>query len=137
MLDLARDLAVLEAAEDGADLSIIAGVQAVDDGLGALVGVVQGAQQGCDLAAAGSGVDHVVAGVGIAMQILTAFALLIPAFSLLYTPQPLTLLFLRVYNAPLPNPCLLYTSRNRPDMRPERNRCEHRSGCGPCASCRG
>ena len=41
------------------------------------------------------------------MQILTAFALLIPAFSLLYTPQPLTLLFLRVYNAPLPN-TLLY-----------------------------
>ena len=40
------------------------------------------------------------------MQILTAFALLIPAFSLLYTPQPLTLLFLRVYNAPLPNPLL-------------------------------
>ncbi len=33
------------------------------------------------------------------MQILTAFALLIPAFSLLYTPQPLALLFLRVYNA--------------------------------------
>ncbi len=27
------------------------------------------------------------------MQILTAFALLIPAFSLLYTPQPLALLF--------------------------------------------
>ncbi len=37
------------------------------------------------------------------MQILTAFALLIPAFSLLYTPQPLALLFHRVYNAPLPN----------------------------------
>ena len=37
------------------------------------------------------------------MQILTAFALLIPAFSLLYTPQPLTLLFHRVHNAPLPN----------------------------------
>ena len=37
------------------------------------------------------------------MQILTAFALLIPAFSLLYTPQPLALLFRRVYNAPLPN----------------------------------
>ena len=36
------------------------------------------------------------------MQILTAFALLIPAFSLLYTPQPLALLFHRVYNAPLP-----------------------------------
>ena len=34
------------------------------------------------------------------MQILTAFALLIPAFSLLYTPQPLALLFHRVYNAP-------------------------------------
>ncbi len=41
------------------------------------------------------------------MQILTAFALLIPAFSLLYTPQPLALLFRRVYNAPLPN-TLLY-----------------------------
>ena len=40
------------------------------------------------------------------MQILTAFALLIPAFSLLYTPQPLTQLFLRVYNAPLPNALL-------------------------------
>ena len=41
------------------------------------------------------------------MQILTAFALLIPAFTLLYTPQPLALLFHRVYNAPLPN-TLLY-----------------------------
>ena len=40
------------------------------------------------------------------MQSLTAFALLIAAFSLLYTPQPLTLLFLRVYNAPLPTPLL-------------------------------
>ncbi len=37
------------------------------------------------------------------MQILTAFALLIPAFSLLYTPQPLTLMFHLVHNAPLPN----------------------------------
>ena len=37
------------------------------------------------------------------MQILTAFALLIPAFSLVYAPQPLTLLFHRPYNAPLPN----------------------------------
>ena len=36
------------------------------------------------------------------MWILTTFALLIPAFSLLYTPQPLALLFRRVYNAPLP-----------------------------------
>ncbi len=36
------------------------------------------------------------------MQILTAFALLIPAFSLLSKP-PLEILFLRVYNAPLPN----------------------------------
>ena len=35
------------------------------------------------------------------MQLLTAFALLIPAFSLLYPPQPLALLFHRVYNAPL------------------------------------
>ena len=38
--------------------------KAVDDGLGALVGVVQGAEQACDLAAAGGGVDHVKAGVG-------------------------------------------------------------------------
>ena len=37
------------------------------------------------------------------MQILTAFALLIPAFSLVCTPQPLTLLFHRAYNAPLPS----------------------------------
>ena len=37
------------------------------------------------------------------MQILTAFALLIPAFSLVYAPQPLTLLFHRLYNAPLPS----------------------------------
>ena len=37
------------------------------------------------------------------MQILTAFALLIPAFSLLYTPQPLALMLHLVYNAPLPS----------------------------------
>ena len=37
------------------------------------------------------------------MMILTSFALLIPAFSLVYTPQPLTLLLRRVHNAPLPN----------------------------------
>ena len=37
------------------------------------------------------------------MRILTSFALLIPAFSLLYTPQPLSLLFRRVHNAPLPS----------------------------------
>ena len=36
------------------------------------------------------------------MQILTAFALLIPAFSLLYNPLPLPLQFLLAYNAPLP-----------------------------------
>ena len=64
VLDLARHLAVLEAAQNGADLCVVGGVQAVDDGLGALVGVVQGAQQACDLAAAGSGVDHIKAGVG-------------------------------------------------------------------------
>ena len=46
------------------------------------------------------------------MQILTAFALLIPAFSLLYTPQPLALLFHRVYNAPLP-----YTQSVLPKLR--------------------
>ena len=51
------------------------------------------------------------------MQILTAFALLIPAFSLLYTPQPLALLFHRVYNAPLPNVllyCLSFGARFSP-----------------------
>ena len=36
------------------------------------------------------------------MQILTAFALLIPAFSLLCNPPPLPLRFLLAYNAPLP-----------------------------------
>ena len=36
------------------------------------------------------------------MQILTAFALLIPAFSLLYSPQPLPLLLHPIYNALLP-----------------------------------
>ena len=64
VLDLARHLAVLEAAQNGADLCIVGGVQAVNDGLGALIGVVQGAEQLCDLAAAGGGVDHVKAGVG-------------------------------------------------------------------------
>ena len=51
------------------------------------------------------------------MQILTAFALLIPAFSLPYTPQPLALLFRRVYNAPLPNVllhCLSFGARFSP-----------------------
>ena len=47
-------------------------VQAVDDGLGALVGLVQSAQQGCDLAAAGSGVDHVKAGIRAELCILLA-----------------------------------------------------------------
>ena len=42
----------------------VGGVQAVKDGLGALIGVVQSAQHGCDLAAAGDGVDHVKAGIG-------------------------------------------------------------------------
>ena len=37
------------------------------------------------------------------MQILTAFALLIPAFSLVYNPHPLTLMLHLVHNAPLPN----------------------------------
>ena len=36
------------------------------------------------------------------MQILTAFSLLIPAFSLVYNPHPLTLMLLLVHNAPLP-----------------------------------
>ena len=49
VLDLAGHLAALEAAQDGADLLVVGGVQAVDDGLGALVGVVQGAEQACDL----------------------------------------------------------------------------------------
>ena len=38
-----------------------------------------------------------------AMQILTAFSLLIPAFSLVYNPQPLPLLLRLVYDAPLPS----------------------------------
>ena len=37
------------------------------------------------------------------MQILTAFSLLIPAFSLVYNPRPLTLTLRLVHNAPLPN----------------------------------
>ena len=60
------------------------------------------------------------------MQILTAFALLIPAFSLLYTPQPLTLLFLRVYNAPLPNTllyCLSFGVRFSPVKFSAQRRC--------------
>ena len=40
------------------------------------------------------------------MRILTSFALLIPAFSLLYTPRTLSLPFLRVHNAPLPKALL-------------------------------
>ena len=36
------------------------------------------------------------------MQILTAFALLIPAFSLVYCPHPLTLMLHPIHNAPLP-----------------------------------
>ena len=37
------------------------------------------------------------------MQILTAFALLIPAFSLVYNPHALSLVLHLVHNAPLPN----------------------------------
>ena len=58
------------------------------------------------------------------MQILTAFALLIPAFSLLYTPQPLALLFHRVYNAPLPNTflyCLSFGVRFSPLNSPRKD----------------
>ena len=36
------------------------------------------------------------------MQILTAFSLLIPAFSLVYNPHALALILLLVHNAPLP-----------------------------------
>ena len=36
------------------------------------------------------------------MMILTSFALLIPAFSLVYNPRPLTLSLRLVHNAPLP-----------------------------------
>ena len=64
MLDLARHLLVLEAADQGAEHIKVGGVQAVEDGLGALIGVVQSAQDGCDLAAAGDGVDHIKAGIG-------------------------------------------------------------------------
>ena len=37
------------------------------------------------------------------MMILTSFALLIPAFSLVYNPRPLALPLLLVHNAPLPS----------------------------------
>lgn len=37
-----------------------------------------------------------------AVRILTLLSLLIPAFSLLYNPQLLTVLLLLIYNAPLP-----------------------------------
>ena len=37
------------------------------------------------------------------MKILTAFALLIPAFSLAYNPHALPLMLLLVHNAPLPS----------------------------------
>ena len=36
------------------------------------------------------------------MMILTSFALLIPAFSLVYNPYPLSLMLRLVHNAPLP-----------------------------------
>ena len=36
------------------------------------------------------------------MMILTSFALLIPAFSLVYNPHPLSLMLRLVHNAPLP-----------------------------------
>ena len=36
------------------------------------------------------------------MMILTSFALLIPAFSLVYNPHPLSLMLRLVYKAPLP-----------------------------------
>ena len=64
VLDLAGDLIILEAAQNGADLLVVSGVQAVDDDLGALIGVVQGAQQSSDLAAALGSVDHVETGIG-------------------------------------------------------------------------
>ena len=41
-----------------------------------------------------------------AMQILTVFSLLIPAFSLVYRPRPLPLSLHPVYDAPLPNALL-------------------------------
>ena len=44
------------------------------------------------------------------MQILTAFSLLIPAFSLVYNPQPLPLLLHLVYDAPLPRITAAYAS---------------------------
>ena len=42
-----------------------------------------------------------------ATRILTLFSLLIPAFSLLSTPQLLPVLLLRVKNAPLPMTCVI------------------------------
>ena len=72
MLDLARHLGALEAAQNGADLLVVSRVQAVDDGLGALVGLIQSAQQSSDLATAGCSIDHIKAGIGAELCILAA-----------------------------------------------------------------
>ncbi len=58
------------------------------------------------------------------MQILTAFALLIPAFSLLYTPQPLTRYCFSAYTTLLPNPlldCLSFGVRFSPLNSPRKD----------------
>ena len=64
MLDLAGDLVGLEAAQQGAKLGVVGGVEGVEDGLGALLGEVQGGEELGDAAAAGVLGDHVEAGVG-------------------------------------------------------------------------
>ena len=63
MLNLARDLIGLEAAQDGADLLVVNRVQGIEDGLGALSGIVQRAQECRDASRAVVRSNHVKAGV--------------------------------------------------------------------------
>ena len=64
MLDLAGNLGALEAAQDGAQLSIVGGVQGVQDGAGQLLLAVELAQQLVELLAAVGDGDSVEAGIG-------------------------------------------------------------------------
>ena len=63
VLDLAGDGFVLEAANQGAQLCIVGGIQGVQDGLGAGAFFIQSAQQRGDVAAAGVLCDGIHAGV--------------------------------------------------------------------------
>ena len=53
-------------------------------------------------------------------MILTQFALLIPAFSLVYDPRPLTLTLRLVHNAPLPILNGQFGAASRPVIQPNK-----------------